>query len=168
MVALDPKTKIIINQILEAAQENMKNDGSLYPVAFVGKEDGIFPPLTTEIRNQEDKEEFANMIRMGALVGQATWVMVILESWMRQDKSPKAHDKFLKSGKKVSEMPDAKEVVLVTLETATAGTYTALAEIHTDADGKKSFDMPKFEEAGKLSGVFSNLLPGKSDGASNA
>lgn len=162
MAALDPKTQLITGKILEIAQQNMAEDGYLAPIAFVGNADGMTPPITPDqLETQQDKEVFATMIRMTGMAIDASWVMIILESWLRVANKEEA-ESYKKSGKRVSEYADKKEVVFVSIETK-KGSYTGYSEIKTDANGKKSFDMPSFEQAekGSMDGIFSNLLPDK-------
>lgn len=160
MAALDPKTQLITGKILEIAQQNMAEDGYLSPIAFVGNADGMTPPIVPQqLSSQQDKDVFATMIRMTGVAIDATWVMIILESWMRVANKEEA-EAYKNSTKRVSEYADKKEVVFVSIETK-KGTFTGFADIKTDSAGKKSFDMPSFEQAskGSIEGTFSNLLP---------
>jgi hypothetical protein len=157
-VTLNFKTQLMVDKLLAHAKLIMEEQGGLAPVAFIGTNDGkIGMIMPSSMNDQDEKEAFAQAIREVSKEHKADFVVIFLESWLRVAKSQKEHDKFVKSGKRISEMPDKKEVVFVSVETHD-GNFTGHGEIHTDASGKKTFDTPELENTEKTDGIFTGLL----------
>ena len=131
--------KRIAENYIKVARKILEEEGNIKPMAFIGLGDdvAVFP-----WGNSPNTTFAANAIRHVCKKGKATWVIVLMESWLRRLDIEK---------------PKRLEAVSFIVETRERSwTGTALQE---ERGGKKTFGEMKFNEAQSSAGTFVGLIP---------
>jgi hypothetical protein len=151
-----------LSKIIKLAQQNLKNDSQLLPVAFLishaSKKTEI---LGSDFSNPEEKDFFAETVKQRANKMQADAICFLAESWTIPEKyqKPDMVQSILKKYGSVSNFPERKEIVLINLET-NEGVWVGMSDLKPAKKGKKMVGI-KWMKSPELQGRFANLLPVK-------
>ncbi len=148
-----------INQIKEVTirmmKQNFKNDGKLFPVIMALEANGKMTYIGTPYRNQEEKKLTINYAKEICKKINAVAFFMINEAWVRKltpEQAKQYSEEFKKSGKRISEYDDKKEVAIMVFETKTSSTL-----IMFDIDRQKN-ELVNMIASPSAGGDFQNIL----------
>jgi len=154
-VGVDPGLESIIAGAVESARGNLEDHGKLLPVAIVGNsKTKSLNMVGLAFSDQKEKEMNIFMLRKYIEDTGADCVVTILETYYLASTDADGYD-----GGPVGDHPKAKEGVFVALENK-IGTWSGMAEIIIDQNGRKTFGEVVLRDGGTFSGLFANLIPG--------
>lgn len=117
-------------------KQNFKNDGKLFPVIMALEANGKMTYVGTPYRNHEEKKATINYAKLLCKKINAVAFFMINEAWVRKvtpEQMKEYSEEFKKSGKRISDYDDKKEVVIMVFETKTSSTL-----IQFDIDRQKN------------------------------
>jgi hypothetical protein len=109
-------------------KQNFKNDGKLFPVIMALEASGKMNYIGTPFRNQEEKMQTLRYAKELCKKINAVAFFMITEAWFMKA-TPEEYKKYIeelqRTGKRVGDYNDKKEVVILLFETKTSSTtYT--------------------------------------------
>lgn len=110
---------------IEMMKANFKRDKQLFPTVMILEPNGKLQVIGTPYRNQQEKVLMMNMVKYTCKKVNAVAVFIINEAWVRKttpEQFKKFNEEFKKSGKRISEYDDKKEVAMMIFETKTSST----------------------------------------------
>lgn len=110
---------------IEMMKVNFKNYKTLYPVCIVIEPNGNFQAIGTPFKNQQEKNYMMNEVKNTCKKVNAVAIFIINEAWVRKttpEQYKKFQEEFEKTGKRISEYDDKKEVAMMMFETKTSST----------------------------------------------
>ena len=133
----------------------MKNSGRVPPTMLAVTADGTIHYLPESMEDERAKNDFANIGRLICAAYGATYVVMVLESWVTMAKPGQPLD----MGTPPSEAFDRKEFVVVMGESAGKKTQRFLPILRTDAGGFFGFGEFDFPQTEGFEGRFTGMLP---------
>ena len=157
-----PQVKNILSKVLGIAQVVFSESKELPPVFFFGDANtGNFSLIETIFDNDHAKDTFTSFAKDVCKKNRASFALFVSESWSLAQIKPEDYDEWLLAnpGKNISEHKDAKEIVMVMLETL-HGTWLAAIGIGVDENGDKYLNLSevKFSKT-QTGGRMANFLP---------
>lgn len=110
---------------LELMKSNFKRDKELYPTVMILEPNGNLQVIGTPYRSQEEKSAMMYAVKQTCKKVNAIAVFIINEAWVRKttpEQFKKFNEEFKRSGKRISEYDDKKEVAMMIFETKTSST----------------------------------------------
>lgn len=110
---------------IESIKANFKRDKQVFPVCIIVEPDGKTQFIGTPFRNLEEKKVMMGYVKDTCKKVNAIAVFIINEAWVRKttpEQYKQFNEEFKRSGKRISEYDDKKEVAMMIFETKTSST----------------------------------------------
>lgn len=110
---------------IESIKNNFKRDKQIFPVCIIVEPDGKTQFIGTPFRNLEEKKVMMGYVKDTCKKVKAIAVFIINEAWVRKttpEQFKQFNEEFKKTGKRISEYDDKKEVAMMIFETNTSST----------------------------------------------
>lgn len=149
-----------LSDIIEKAQQNLKNHTQLLPIAFlINHENKKTEIISSNFNDEHEKDYFAETVKQRASKIQADAICFLAESWTLPEKyhSKDMMDTIIKKYGTISNFPERKEIVMINLET-NEGIWVGMSDLKLAKKGKKLVGF-KWMKSPEIHGRFANLLP---------